>query len=299
MRILFLGSGEFGLPTLQRLFEEHEVVGVVTAPDRHAGRNRTSTSTAVGKWASDKGLQVFKTDDVNTQEFITKINLLEIDAVVVIAFGQKLSEAFIEKSPTINLHASLLPRWRGAAPINAAITHGDKRSGVSVITLAQRMDSGLVLGQRAIDINETETAGELHDRLSLLGPEIVLEVLSGDFKGEEQDESKVTYAPKLSRSDARLDLSQDARTVANTICGLSPWPGCHLQISGTDCKVLRAIPKNGDGAIGKILSDGTIAVGKGSVEILELKPASSKAMYWKDFCNGHSVQAGDICEVPS
>ncbi len=159
------------------------------------------------------------------------------------------------------------------------------------------MDSGTVLGQVAIPIEPTETAGELHDRLSLLGPDLVCSVLSGDFIGEEQDESKVTYAPKLSRSDASLDLSKDAKVVANTIRGLSPWPGCHVTISGTDCKILRAIPKNGVGTVGELLDDGTIAVGEGSIEILELKPAGSKAMSWKDFCNGRSVQAGEMCEV--
>ena len=297
MKILFLGSGEFGLPTLQRLVEKFGDVTVVTSPDRLAGRNRSSTPTAIGKWANDAGLQVIKTDDVNTQACIEKINSLNIDATVVIAFGQKLSEDVIGNRPTINLHASLLPRWRGASPINAAILHGDTCSGISVITLAQIMDAGTVLGKVSTEIGQTETAGELHDRLSLLGPDLVCTVLSGDFVGENQDESKVTYAPKLSRSDATLNLSKDAKTVANTIRGLSPWPGCHVTISGTDCKLLRAIPKNGSGAVGELLEDGTIAVGEGSIEILELKPAGSKTMSWKDFCNGRLVQSGDVCEV--
>ncbi|MBT4530732.1 MAG: methionyl-tRNA formyltransferase [Phycisphaerae bacterium] len=298
MRILFLGSGEFGQPTLELLAKEHDLVGVVTSPDRPAGRNRSDTPTPIGAWAEKHGVPLFKTDNVNADEFVQKIDNLSPDAVVVIAFGQKLSVDFIGNRPTINLHASLLPRWRGAAPINAAIVHGDTKSGVSVITLAEKMDAGLILGQHSTVIAPTETAGELHDRLALLGPALILEVLSGDFSGELQDEGKVTYAPKMSRNDAKLDLSQSAIEVSNAIRGYSPWPGCHLTIVGDDCKIIRAIPKESNGEIGEVLEDGTIAVGDGSIEILDLKPSGGKMMTWKDFCNGRSVKAGSCCEVP-
>lgn len=299
MRIVFLGSGEFGLATLERIERVHELVGVVTSPDKPAGRKRTQKSTAIGEWATSQNVTLYKTDNVHTPEFLETMNSLAPDAVVVIAFGQKLSEEFIGICPTINLHASLLPRWRGASPINAAILHGDARAGVSVITLAQNMDAGVVLGKVSTEISPTETAGELHDRLAMLGPDIVMEVLGGDFTGEDQDESLVTYAPKMSRKDSILDLSQDAIQVANAIRGYSPWPGCHLTIAGVDCKISRAIPKDSAGEIGTVLYDGTIAVGKGSIEIIALKPAGSREMTWKDFCNGRSIQAGAICEVPS
>ncbi len=298
MNILYLGSGEFGLCTLKWLASMHTVVGVVTNPDQPAGRNRIQKPTAIGKWAIEEGLDVFKSENVNSVEFIEKMNALQPDAVVVIAFGQKLSEEFIGSRPTINLHASLLPRWRGASPINAAIVHGDQVSGVSVITLSQKMDGGQILAQREIKIGERETAGELHDRLALLGPEIIEEVLNGNFKGMEQDETQVTYAPKISRDDAKIDLTQRAQAIANEIRGYSPWPGCHITIAGTDCKILNAIPNNGDGEVGEILENGTIAVGEGSIEILQLKPAGSTSMSWKDFCNGRSIQLGDMCEVP-
>jgi methionyl-tRNA formyltransferase len=298
MRIVFLGSGAFGLPTLQRLSHSHEVVGVVTSPDRTAGRNRKPTSTPIGKWASENGLKVMQSDNVNSPEMLKQIADLKPNAVVVIAFGQKLSDKLIQSHRTMNLHASLLPRWRGAAPIHAAICYGDTSSGVSVITLAQTMDAGVVLGQVATSIGAIETAGELHDRLSELGPDAILEVLEGDGSGEKQDESLVTYAPKLSRNDALLDLSQEAVVVARTIRGLSPWPCCHLIIAGVDCKILNAISKNSNGNVGEVLEDGTIATGKGSIEILKMKPAGSKAMSWKDFCNGRSIRAGSLCEVP-
>jgi methionyl-tRNA formyltransferase len=298
MRILFLGSGEFGLPTLQHLMTEHDIVGVVTSPDRTAGRNRKPTPTPIGNWAEQAGLHLLKTDNINSDEMLAKITALHIDAMVVIAFGQKLSDELINAQRTMNLHASLLPRWRGASPINAAIVHGDSTSGVSVITLAQKMDAGLILGQVETTIGATETAGELHDRLSLLGPNLVLEVLEGNGEAHIQDETLVTYASKLSRKDALLDLSQDAQTVAQTIRGLSPWPCCHMTIGGVDCKILRAIANTSSGVIGEVLEDGSIATGTGSIEILEMKPAGSKAMSWKDFCNGRSIQAGCTCEVP-
>jgi methionyl-tRNA formyltransferase len=228
---------------------------------------------------------------------IHQIDALEVDAMVVIAFGQKLCEDVIGNRFAINLHASLLPRWRGASPINAAILHGDTESGVSVITLSQNMDGGGVLAQQETPIGHSETAGELHDRLSVLGAELVLSVLAGDKVSSEQDESVVTYAPKISRSDAILDLQQDAAVVARTIRGYSPWPGCHVEISSVDCKLLNATAANGVGTPGEILEDGSIAVGQGSVVITELQPAGSKPMSWKDFCNGRDVNAGDQCEV--
>ncbi|MBC8200814.1 MAG: methionyl-tRNA formyltransferase [Planctomycetes bacterium] len=297
MKIAFLGSGEFGLPTLKRLTASHEVVCVVTSKDKTAGRNRKPTATAIGQWASEQNLLVIKTSNVNDPEILKELAEFHVDAMVVIAFGQKLSDELLSTQRTMNLHASLLPRWRGAAPIHAAVSQGDRCSGVSVITLAQKMDAGLVLGQVSTAIGETETAGELHDRLALLGPDLVLDVLSNDDKGEVQDEALVTYAPKLSRDDAVLDLNKDAVTVARTIRGLSPWPCCHLQIAGVDCKILNAIAKNGIGSVGEVLEDGTIATGSGSIEILEMKPAGSKAMTWKDFCNGRAIQVGCKCEV--
>ena len=297
MRLVFLGSGAFGLPTLERLHQDHEVVAVITAPPRKAGRNQKKRSTPVGDWAAKHGVRVIETDDVNDPSIIEQIEALTVDTMVVIAFGQKLCTKAIGEHFAINLHASLLPAWRGAAPINAAIMHGDKQTGVSVISLAERMDAGLIYGTRTTKIGEVETAGELHDRLALLGVELVIDVLNGDRTGKVQNEDAATVAPKLSRQDSELDLTQEASLLAQNIRGLSPWPGCHLEIAGVDCKLLRASSNDANGPVGEILEDGTIAVGVGSLEILELQPAGSKPMKWVDFCNGRSVKAGDKCKV--
>ena len=297
MRLLFLGSGEFGLPTLQKLVASHDVCAVISSKDRPAGRNQKVTQTPISAWASQNNIEVLPTADVNSSEMIKTIVALEVEAMVVIAFGQKLSEAVIGNHFAFNLHASLLPRWRGASPINAAILHGDIESGVSVITLSQQMDGGSILAQDTTPIGQCETAGELHDRLAVVGADLVLSVLKGDKSPSDQDESVVTYAPKITRADAVVDLQQDAEVVARTIRGYSPWPGCHLEIASVDCKLLNAVASDGAGTPGEILEDGSIAVGRGSVAITELQPAGSKPMSWKDFCNGRSVNAGDHCEV--
>lgn len=297
MRILFLGSGEFGLPTLQRLVSIHDVCAVISSDDRPAGRNKKMTPTPITAWSRQEGIEVFPTANVNSVEMIQKIETLKVDAMVVIAFGQKLSESVIGDRFSINLHASLLPRWRGASPINAAILNGDAESGVSVISLAKEMDAGRIFSQQEIKIASNETAGELHDRLSLLGAELVPASLAGDRSSIIQDEEFVTYARKISRSDAVLDLQMDAEAVARTIRGYSPWPGCHLKIGTIDCKLLNAVATEGSGEIGEILEDGSIAVGEGSVAIAKLQPAGGKPMSWKDFCNGRSVNAGDFCEA--
>jgi methionyl-tRNA formyltransferase len=253
--------------------------------------------TPIGSFATEEHLPLIEPENIHCPKIVSRIKSLEAEAMVVIAFGQKLRSEVIGDHFAINLHASLLPRWRGAAPINAAIVHGDAVSGVSVISLADRMDAGLVYGTCSIEIGETESAGELHDRLALLGPDLVCEVLCGDRVGTAQNESLVSVAPKLSRKDAQLDLSEDAETLARKIRGYAPWPSCHLVISGVDCKILRAIPNTTRGNQGEILEGGLIGVGMGSIEILELQPAGGKPMRWKDFCNGRDVHVGDSCEA--
>ncbi|MBC8522930.1 hypothetical protein H8D29_03285 [PVC group bacterium] len=299
MRIAFIGSGAFGLPTLERLYADHEIVAVITAPPKKAGRNQKPRSTTIGSWAIEHKVLLSEAEDVNESSIIDQVNSFDIEAMVIIAFGQKLSSEFIGNHFAINLHASLLPEWRGAAPINASIINGDSKTGVSVISIADRMDAGVVFGSRITNIGNIETAGELHDRLSLLGPDLVIQVLLGDRIGEVQNEEAVTVAPKLTRQDAVLDLSQEASVLAQKIRGLSPWPGCHLEIAGVDCKLLRAISNKEGGEVGEILAGGTIAVGKGSLEVLELQPAGGKPMSWKDFCNGRQVQVGYKCMVKS
>ncbi|MCA9311572.1 MAG: hypothetical protein KDA21_10230, partial [Phycisphaerales bacterium] len=248
MKLIFFGSGAFGLPTLTRLAETHELLAVVTQPDRPAGRRRQPTATPVGEWSAAQrpDLPLLKPEDVNDAEPLTQLRAMDAAAWVVIAFGQKLSQSLLADRFAINLHASLLPRWRGAAPIHRAVLAGDEITGNSVITLAERMDAGAVLGQSRRAIGETETSGDLHDLLAADGPDLVLRVLeacrAGSLKSEVQDEAAVTLARKLSREEAVVDWNEAASVCRARINGYSPWPGITIGRESASLKLLRAGP---------------------------------------------------------
>jgi methionyl-tRNA formyltransferase len=302
LRIIFAGSGEFGLPTLRALLaSEHQVVQVVTQPDRPAGRGRGVTATPVGQFADQAAVPCVRTGNVNAEV------LPEADLMVVIAFGQKISQQKVNhpRLGSVNLHASRLPRYRGAAPINWAILNGDPISGNSVIRLADRMDAGAIFAQSSLTIGEVETAGELHDRLARDGVDLVLKVAADLAAGiateQPQDESQATIAPKLSRESARLDFSRPAGEVARRIRGLYPWPGCRVKIcdaEGTELsrlRLVRARAKEDDDdrwLPGEITSVGTIRAGRGTIELLECQPDGGKPMPIEAYRRGHRWQAG-------
>lgn len=302
MEIVFLGSGAFGLPTLKALSERHDVKAIVTQPDRPAGRGKTLTPTPIGDHAATAmaGVPLLKPADVNEDEVSSAIRRIDADAWVVIAFGQKLSAPLLEGVFAINLHASLLPRWRGAAPINWAIIDGDEVTGNSVITLAERMDAGLVLGQSEGRRIESQTAGDLHDVLALDGPGVVEEVLSahasGQVRGQAQDESLVTLAPKLGAKDRWVDLAQPAEACVRRINGLSPWPGVTLRVGDVELKALRAEPGEGGGQseAGRLVDPeaGLVSCGDGLIRLLEVQPAGKRPMSWGDLVRGRRLSAG-------
>ncbi len=284
LRLVFLGSGAFGCPTLQLVAERHEVVLAVTQPDRPAGRGRTMTATPVAAWAAERGIATRKPEDVSREEEVAAIRAVRPDAFVVIAFGQKLTPALLHDIFAINLHASLLPKYRGAAPINWAMIDGETETGVSVISLAQRMDAGLVYATGRTNIDPLETCGELHDRLAAIGPAAVLDTLdrfaAGSLAGVVQDEALVTKARKLSKDDGRIDVaSADARTLRCRIHGLTPWPGCDVRVDGQTVRLLRVRDHDAtDGDPGTVAADGTIRCAGGRLEVLELQPHGGTAM---------------------
>src|SRR5687767_8423721 len=214
LKLIFSGSGEFGLPTLRALIHGgHQIIQVISQPDRPAGRGRTMTPTPIAAFAAAQNLPLLKTANINAEA------LLPADAMVVIAFGQKIGEAAVHhpRLGSVNLHASILPKYRGAAPINWAIINGERVTGNSVIRLAPRMDAGDVLGQSSLQIGELETAGELHDRLAADGAPLMLKVLeqlaAAAAIETPQDESLATIAPKLSREASKLDFTRPAADV--------------------------------------------------------------------------------------
>ncbi|MEL6329290.1 MAG: methionyl-tRNA formyltransferase [Planctomycetota bacterium] len=301
-RIVFLGSGAFGLPTLEAIAREHELVGVVTQPDRPAGRGGRTAPTPIGAWAASNapGVPLLKPERINRGEDRERVRGFGCDAWVVIAFGQKLGAALLEDRFAVNLHASLLPRWRGAAPINAAVIAGDRETGNSVITLAERMDAGEVLGRSRRPIEPHQTAGELHDLLAGDGPALVMDVLTKQAAGElvydAQDEALVTLAGKLGREDAWVDLARPAVECRDRVHGLMPWPGVSVRVGEHTLKLGRVEAVEGDAEQepGRVADPrgGLVATGRGMLRFLEVQPAGKKMMVWSAFVNGREVAAG-------
>lgn len=314
MRLVFLGSGEFGLPTLAALHATHQIVGVVSQPPRPAGRQRKLTPTPIAQWALAQGLPLLEPEDVNQPDVLETIARWRAEASVVIAFGQKLAPALLDVlgQLTVNLHASLLPKYRGAAPINWALIQGETVTGVSVIGIAQRMDAGDIYAAAELTIDPLETAGELHDRLAQLGPAVMQRTLDdlaqGQLSPQAQDETQATRAPKLSRADSPLDLSLPVTALRQRIHGLTPWPGVTARLSRAgheplELKLLRvrdhAFPAPADPPTpGLFVSPERLVVSGGELELLEVQPPGKRPMPMTDFLRGHPIRRGDQLTAP-
>jgi len=311
MRVVFFGSSEFAVPALWWLINsDHDLAAVVTQPDRPAGRGKYPHPTPVALKAQEYDLLVERCENVNDPAFIEKIRLLKADIGVVIAFGQKLSEPLRKAFPSecINLHASLLPKYRGASPIASAILGGETVTGITVFRLVDKMDAGPMLLKRQTAIASTETCGELHDRLSGICCDAInaaLQLHENDPlpAGEIQDESQVTLAPKLKKSDGYLDFAEPAEKIALRCRAMWPWPGARCRYVPVEGKAVEvtvssasAIPGTSSEPAGTITSVMTVATGEGLLEIHSLKPAGKKLISWQDFVNGRHVKAGDRFE---
>ncbi len=314
MRIVFFGSGEFAVPSLRWLGNSaHEIALVVTQPDRPAGRGKKSLPTPVAERAIQDRLLLERCEDVNAPAFLERIKALSPDLGMVIAFGQKLRAPLRElfSAGCVNLHASLLPKFRGAAPINAAILAGETRTGVTVFRLVDRMDAGPILVQRETMIASGETAGELHDRLAGIGCDAIdatLRLLSEkpNAPGEPQDESKATKAPKLSKLDGILRFDQPAEAIVRRCRAMWPWPGgrCrYVAANGRSEEIAigaaAVAPSSTSAAPGTFTDVLTVAAAPGAVEIHAIQPAGKRLMSWQDFVNGRRVQPGDHLETIS
>lgn len=312
MRIVFFGSGDFAVPSLRHLVNSrHEVALVVTQPDRPAGRGKQLMATPVAERAMIEGLPLERCPDVNALAFIERLQNLHADIGVVIAFGQKILEparsAF--RSQCVNLHASLLPKYRGAAPIPAAMLAGETTTGVTVFRLVDRMDAGPILVQRQTAIAPTETADELEGRLAGVGCDAIeaaLQMHESDPlpPGGVQDESLATKAPKLSKADGFIRWEEPAVKIALRCRAMWSWPGVrcrYVSASGRKDEVtlvtVLPLPITTQDTPGTITSVLTVATGHGCLEIHSLQPAGKKPMSWQDFVNGRHVRPGDRMET--
>jgi methionyl-tRNA formyltransferase len=311
MRILFIGTGEIGLPTLKLLHEwrEHDLIGVVTQPDKPVGRDQKLTPPPI-KQATQQlgvadttskcelGLPLLQPPRIKAQEAIMAIRgVLQPDLIVVMAYGQILPREVLEipKTACLNLHASLLPRWRGAAPIQAAIAAGDRETGITVMYMDEGLDTGEILLQKKIEIAPDETGGSLHDRLAQLAPDALREAISllagGNAPRRPQENELATYAPKLEREHGRIDWAEPAQVIKRKIRAFDPWPGTFMNFGNRKLKIFRATIVDRSGKPGEILPDENelvIAAGKGALSLDEVQLEGKRRMSAADFLRGHA-----------
>jgi methionyl-tRNA formyltransferase len=301
MRIVFIGTGEIGVPTLEALLKsEHDVVGVVTQPDKPVGRNQQIEPPPIKKVligrARPPGAPILQPPRIKDPHAIEEIRALTPDVIVVMAYGQILPPGILEipKIACLNLHASLLPRWRGAAPIQAAIAAGDQTTGITVMYMDEGLDTGDILLQRAIDILPDETGGSLHDRLGQIAPDALLESLrllaTKTAPRIPQDNALATYAPKLKREQGKIDWFETAEVIERKIRAFNPWPGAFMQIGGQNLKIFSATVVDFNGQPGEILERDKrliIAAGKHAVALNEVQLEGKRRMSAAEFLRGH------------
>lgn len=309
MRIVFMGTPNFAVGSLQALCEsgKHEILAVVTQPDRPKGRGNKLLQTPVKEYALAQGLTVYQPQKVKTPEFVELLHELQPELIVVAAFGQFLSKEILElpKYGCINVHASLLPKYRGAAPIQYAIIKGEKESGVTIMQMDIGMDTGAMLDKVVVPIAENTTMGELHDALREQGAALLLQVIdkiaAGTAVAEPQDNEQATYATLLDRSMEHIDWSKTAQEVHNLIRGFNPAPSTFTKLpNGKSLKIWgsKMTDKNSAAAAGTVIAAGKhsffVACGEGVLEITEVQPESKKRMPAQVFLNGRGVQEGDL-----
>ncbi len=302
MRLIFFGTPEFALPLLKALLNsEHKVQAVVTQPDRQSGRGRRITSCPVKLEAQRTGLKIFQPHHVKDKDFINELKTLNPAVIVVVAYGQILPSEIIHlpEFGCINIHASLLPEYRGAAPINWAIINGEEKTGITTMLIDKGMDTGHVLLQEETEINKEDTAGSLSRRLSKIGADVLMQTLEGlekrSLKPKPQS-GDVSYAPLLKKVDGLIRWSKSARELSNLIRGVNPWPGAYSFLEGEKVKILRVASTDGSGEAGvickKTREELLVGTGGGLLSLLEIQPSGKPAMTVKAFLQGRKIKQG-------
>jgi len=294
-KIVFMGSPDFSLPSLRTLAKHYEVVGVVTQPDRASGRGRELKSPPVKTLALELSIPVMQPEKLKQPEAMEQLRAWAPELIVVAAFGQILKKDVLElpRYGCINVHASLLPRWRGAAPINAAILAGDEETGVTIMQMDVGLDTGAMLSKRAIRLNPTDTAGSVFQAVATLGADLLIETLprwiAGEIQPQAQDDTLATYAPMMKKEEGKLDFTHDVHALERRVRAFNPWPGTFMDFNGTILKVHGAHVAAGEIAEGQrlIVQDQPAVGARGGLLILdEVQPAGKKSMSGKSFLAG-------------
>lgn len=302
MNIIYMGTPDFAVPALKKLYEsKHTVQAVFTQPDKPRGRKMVLTPPDVKVCAQELNIPVYQPTTFKSKEPLEIIKKYNPDVIVVAAYGKLLPKAVLEsaKYGCINIHGSLLPKYRGAAPIQQSVLNGDKVTGVTAMQMAEGLDTGDILTVIETKIGENETSGELFDRLSILGGELIIKTLemleNGEIKPVKQDESKATHTSKIDKSFCPIDFTKSAYEVHNKVRGLNPWPIATAELNGKKLKIYSTKVCEKSGKAGTIISIKPliVACGSGSVEIIELQPEGKKRMPSAAFLAGHKLNIGD------
>jgi methionyl-tRNA formyltransferase len=294
-RVVFMGSPDFSLPALRALADAYKVVGVVTQPDRASGRGRELKPPPVKLLAQELDIPVIQPEKLRQPEAMEQLRLWNPDLIVVAAFGQiiKKDVLYLPRFGCINVHASLLPRWRGAAPINAAILHGDEETGITIMKMDVGLDTGPILAQRPIRLTREDTAGSVFEKLSHLGADLLIETLpaylSGKIEPIPQPEEGVTYAPMIKKEEGQLDFTRAVNELERRVRAFNPWPSAFMDFDGTLLKIHRAHVVEGEAQAGqRLIHENQPAVGAGGGLLIldEVQPAGKKSMSGKSFLAG-------------
>lgn len=318
MKIVFMGTPDFAVPSLIKLSEdsEIEIAGVVTQPDRKKGRGQKLKPSPVKKKASELGLEIFQPENINNSDFVTKLNGVSPAAIVVVAFGQKIGSEILSlpEHGCINLHASLLPEYRGASPIHKVIINGEQASGVTTMYMDEDWDTGDIIYKQKVEIKKDDTVGVLHDKLAEIGAGLLVKTLIDVEKGTaprvEQDDSKATYAYKLDKKAGEINWNQSAKKIYNLVRGVNPWPGAYTLLEGKILKVWETsivdldeidnieLSVDQNSVPGEIISGSEnsgliVQTGEGLIKIEKLQLEGRKEMPAVDFLRGHQIKPGE------
>ena len=305
-KILFMGTPDFSATVLKGLIsdERYEILAVVTQPDRAVGRKKEIRMTPVKEAALEAGLPIYQPEKLSGSPELEDLLALGADGIVTAAFGQFLPSRLLEAMKfSVNVHASLLPKYRGGAPIHYAIMNGDKEAGVTIMEMVKEMDAGDMISRRSIPITDEDNVGTLFEKLSLVGRDLLLDTLpayiAGEIKPEPQDPSQVTFSPNIKPEEEKLDWNKTNRQLFNQIRGMNPWPVAHTFLKGDRFKIYEALPVDGQGNPGEILSiskkELLVATAEGALSLKQVQPAGKPKMDIASFLNGvgRTLTVGD------